>query len=760
MDENRVFRGYYLVVFGTFIIVLCTAAALAWFQFQNRFEYEKSQIRRQVQDNVSQLNTIISIVHSSLHSIQENAEFYLLHKDLVSPSPLFKYLKDQHEDHYFHLDQLPDSLKKQIGNITGLGVLGELSDELIHEINIALQLNPIHKSILDHTPNVVLTYTSFRDCFVNIYPFIPSKDFRVDKAVFDRFHTTYFDVFPEQNPHRQIKWTAVYVDETGKGLMVSAIIPLYKANHYEGLAGIDLTLDSLNKIIGQSQRELGEIFLINDKKQLLAHPRLVSSAQKEVEKSLAAFPKPLKNMDSKLDHWEEKKLHQLSGYLLYYESVPGTSWKLVYVVSIWETYLSIFYDIGVSTIFILVSISLVLVITSYYTRKRFIQPAHALIEHIQRENSALPLLKYSPPTQWKPWFGIITNIFQNNRDLIQELKTHNEHLEHKVIERTQEIAAQNEELIQNQEEITTQRDYIEKKNQELELFNDKLKANELVLRKSYEKLIESQQKISLKNQELEERNRQIRSSINAALSIQTAILPYPHRMQKILGEHFVIYKPKDVVSGDFYWVNTVKNARIIVTADCTGHGVPGALMSMIGNTVLDKVISLQQHTNPSEILEQVHKEVKFALKQAETQNNNGMDMSVLVLEEYSKGLTLAKYAGAKSSMFFRYPLQKQVIEVKGSRRSIGGIQNLDTPFECREIIFSPGTQIYMGSDGFVDQNNSARKRLGEKAFRKLLCEINAEPLPKQKEILEEKLILHMQGTQQRDDILLIGFKLE
>ncbi|MDX2305422.1 MAG: 7TM diverse intracellular signaling domain-containing protein [Microscillaceae bacterium] len=346
-------------------------------------------------------------------------------------------------------------------------------------------------------------------------------------------------------------------------------------------------------------------------------------------------------------------------------------------------------------------------------------------------------------------------IERQKEELELEVKRQTEHIQ----SQKEEIQVQNEELYQQREEIAAQRDYVENKNKELEIINSKLQANELILKKANDKLSESQQKISLKNLELEERNRQIRSSINAALSIQTAILPYPYRMKEILGDYFVIYKPKDVVSGDFYWIQEVNNCRIIVAADCTGHGVPGALMSMIGNTVLDKVITMQCNTDPSKILEEVHKEVQFALKQEETKNNNGMDMSVLVLHEYQKGLTLARYAGAKNSMYFRYPREKEVIEVKGSRRAIGGHQNIHIPFETREIIFSPGTLIYMGSDGYVDQNNSARKRLGEKAFRKILCQIASEPLDKQKLILEEELKNHMQNTQQRDDILLMGFKI-
>lgn len=347
-------------------------------------------------------------------------------------------------------------------------------------------------------------------------------------------------------------------------------------------------------------------------------------------------------------------------------------------------------------------------------------------------------------------------MIERQKEMLElEVKRQIEDIQHQ----SEEIQVQNEELYQQREEIAAQRDYVENKNKELENINDVLKANESVLKKTHEKLNESQLNISQKNKELEEREKQMNSSFQAALSIQTAMLPYTDHLQCLLGEYFIIYQPKDVVSGDFYWAQKVGKYTILVTADCTGHGVPGALMSMIGNTVLDKVISLQQHVHPTDILVQVHQEIKLVLKQEDTNNIHGMDMSVLVMEDYRKGLTLAKYAGAKSSMYLKYPQEDKIHEIKGSRRAIGGVQNLHTPFKTREIILSPGTCIYMGSDGYADQNNQKRKKFGEKALKNLICEISNLPMNQQKEILEAKLKSHMMGTKQRDDILLLGFKI-
>lgn len=314
------------------------------------------------------------------------------------------------------------------------------------------------------------------------------------------------------------------------------------------------------------------------------------------------------------------------------------------------------------------------------------------------------------------------------------------------------LKQQNKEIQHQKEEILAQRDFIEVKHREMEFTNSKLLQSEHVLRKAYDKIKKSEESLL-------EKNKQINKSIVAAQTIQKGILPHPNKIQDVLGEHFIIYKPKDVVSGDFYWVKSVGNHRFVIAADCTGHGVPGAMMSMIGKSSIDKIILVKGNLDPASILNQLHQEIRQTLRQAETGNNNGMDLVVARLNTVDDGHTKITFSGAKNPLYYVKKGQTKVEELKGNRRSIGGDQNEKLLFSNQEIILEKGSMIYLGSDGFVDQNNADRKRFGTGQLKQLLercCELD---LQNQKNVMTWALKAQMKGTTQRDDILYIGIKI-
>jgi serine phosphatase RsbU (regulator of sigma subunit)/tetratricopeptide (TPR) repeat protein len=322
----------------------------------------------------------------------------------------------------------------------------------------------------------------------------------------------------------------------------------------------------------------------------------------------------------------------------------------------------------------------------------------------------------------------------------------------------QEILTQNEELYQNQEEIMAQRDFIEHKNKELAETNEKIQNNEAVLRKAYDKLKESETQIIKQKEEIQQSHIQIQNSIKSALTIQQSILPYKSEMDNLLKDYFVIYRPKDVVSGDFYWLYQASGTGFLAAIDCTGHSVPGAFMSLIGNHLLDKIIIEWNILDPKEILHNLHFEVQKALRQQETGNNSGMDMTIIRMERTDDDKTKIYFCGAKNSLLY-IPIENGQLEVlHGDRRSIGGIQNEDTLFTTREVLLSKGSLLYMGSDGFEDQNDIRRKKFGAKRLFQILQESATLSTSQQKVSLETALDTHMAGTEQRDDILLIGVR--
>ena len=276
--------------------------------------------------------------------------------------------------------------------------------------------------------------------------------------------------------------------------------------------------------------------------------------------------------------------------------------------------------------------------------------------------------------------------------------------------------------------------------------------------KAYEIVERSSQEIQLQKKELELKNRQIKSSLEAAKIIQQAILPYPEKMDRLFREYAVIYRPKDVVSGDFYWVKQVEGKTILAVVDCTGHGVPGAFMTLIGRTLLDKIVKFSKVLDPAEILSQLHIEINTLLRQKYTNNNSGMDLSILCVYPSQDDKTRIVFCGAKSDIYCIPMGQNEIIELKGDRKSVGGKQVENRAFQNKEIVLEKGGLVYAGSDGLADQNNVKRKKFGKKRLRKLIEKNSGICLSKQFEAIEQALDEHQVNTDQRDDILLIGFK--
>ncbi|HAS42275.1 MAG TPA: hypothetical protein DCS93_17490 [Microscillaceae bacterium] len=265
--------------------------------------------------------------------------------------------------------------------------------------------------------------------------------------------------------------------------------------------------------------------------------------------------------------------------------------------------------------------------------------------------------------------------------------------------------------------------------------------------------------IKSKSSNLEQKQRLLMDSIRYAQQIQRAILPENDEIQMMFEESFVIYKPAELVSGDFYWLNSYENKIFLAVVDCTGHGVPGAFMSMIGNTLLNKIVKENRSQNPSDILEELHIEVKIALHQEKHKNDDGMDVAFCAIEKLPNTPDEFKivYAGAKRPLW--YFNNGELSEIKGTKRSIGG-QSKYRPFENHAFILPKGSTLYLASDGFNDQHNVERKKFGKMRLMSLIKQQASTSLSQQALNYEQALAEHMQGeVKQRDDITLIGVKL-
>ncbi|WP_299461403.1 7TM diverse intracellular signaling domain-containing protein [uncultured Microscilla sp.] len=305
----------------------------------------------------------------------------------------------------------------------------------------------------------------------------------------------------------------------------------------------------------------------------------------------------------------------------------------------------------------------------------------------------------------------------------------------------------NMQLIAKQNEVLEQK--VKEKTQGLQNANEELVT-------SNEELLQSQEEIAAQRDQLERNHKLITQSITAAKNIQQATLPSEQYIQTFIQHHFILYKPRDIVSGDFYWVELVKNNLFLIAVDCTGHGVPGAFMSMVANTLLDNIIKVNKVFDPAEILTNLHQEIKQGLNQEQTGNNSGMDVALVKLHDYAKNQVNVEFAGAKRPLIYIPSDTFELQEIKGTRTSIGGSQGNMIAFETHQVALPKGSYLYFGSDGLADQNNKKRKKFGEKRLKQFIQDNHSLALSKQKQLLEQALLKHMEGTKQRDDILWIG----
>jgi serine phosphatase RsbU (regulator of sigma subunit) len=267
-------------------------------------------------------------------------------------------------------------------------------------------------------------------------------------------------------------------------------------------------------------------------------------------------------------------------------------------------------------------------------------------------------------------------------------------------------------------------------------------------------ILEDTQVIEKQNRVLEEKNRALTDSLNYAKLIQNAITHKDETLTQIVPDSFVLEMPLDVVSGDFVRVD-VKSEKILVgLADCTGHGIPGALMSMVGCALLYDIINHKHETCPPEILKSLNANFKKMLGRQGT-INDGMDIGYCCIDTENFTLT---YAGAKRPL---YIIRDGILtEVKGDNQSIGGHTDRDADFEIYRFKLREGDALYMFSDGYTDQFGGKKgKKYSSKRFKQTLLAIQNLDMQEQKNFLAKEINEWKQGLEQVDDICVLGFRI-
>lgn len=376
--------------------------------------------------------------------------------------------------------------------------------------------------------------------------------------------------------------------------------------------------------------------------------------------------------------------------------------------------------------FIILSLTIIVVILLLYRKTRVItDPIKNLVEKLSRISDGH--LSERAEIQGN---NEIASLSEQFNDMISQLESYYYELEEKVKARTLEIN-------QQKEEILAQRDSIQEQRNILSVIN-------IDLQNAYT--------------EIEQQKKHIEDSIHYAKRIQNAILPPDDYVNRLLPDSFILYKPKDIVSGDFYWLNEMNGKILVGAVDCTGHGVPGAFMSIVGYNQLNYAVNVKRADRPDEILNLLNEGVTKALRQTRITSSvkDGMDVALISIDKENKRL---QYSGAFNPLYFIH--NKKLLQIKADKFPAGGYmgEKLRT-FSLNEFEYKPGDVLYLFSDGFADQFGGEHdSKFLVKRFRDLLFSIHAESMSDQKAILSQTLKDWTGDRGQLDDILVMGIRL-
>ncbi len=288
---------------------------------------------------------------------------------------------------------------------------------------------------------------------------------------------------------------------------------------------------------------------------------------------------------------------------------------------------------------------------------------------------------------------------------------------------------------------------------------DQLKENaalkDKVNRELEDKVRERTHEIQMQKEQIERQNKEIKYSFDYAKKIQSTVLPRPEIFDNLFSEHFIFFKPKDIVSGDFYWISQKDQKIFLTAADCTGHGVPGSLMSMLGITMLHEIVNEKNYAHSEEILNQLRNSITRTLKQEGKpgEQKDGMDMVLLIYDHVHRQL---EFSGANNPIYI--VRNGEMMEFKGNNMPVAYYDNM-TDFTRVTIQLEKDDRVYLFTDGFPDQFGGPEgKKFKYKPFKDLLLEIHNRSMDEQEKILQLVFKEWMGDLDQIDDVLVIGLR--
>ncbi len=424
--DDRQFTAYFnRLTLLTLVAVLLISGGLIAFQVRNQTRTEDAQLVERMKTRALAIDNLIVGVTEQLEILRGQAEAWFL-EPRRGPSRLFEALAPI-EDGLFGLDRIPPPFTEaDVGNLTGAGRPGAGPPSLAEELEMALSLNPLLQGIQRNIPDAAWVYYTSARRFINIVPWVPSSRARFTDAFYDK---PFFRLgLPEQNPQRMRRWTPMYIDAYGKGMMVTATQPVYRGPQFLGTVSIDITLDELTRYVRAFAEERGELMIVNDVGELIAHPSATAASNTRVSRFAEQLPEALRAQPERLFAGAPMQPLRLDGHLVVWQGLKNAPWKLVYVAPLPSAPQHVVAKAGWVIPLLLGALTVMLITTRALTFREFIRPAESLVRHIFGESRNAATLPGRQPPQWAPWFDAVSRAFADNRALLAEIQRKNEQL--------------------------------------------------------------------------------------------------------------------------------------------------------------------------------------------------------------------------------------------------------------------------------------------------------------------------------------------
>jgi len=424
--EDRQFTASYnRLMLLTFAVVLLIAFALIGIQVSSQSRHDEAQLLEQFRTRSIAIDNLIVSVGEHLDLMQGHAEAHFLDPG-HGRSRLQTALAPTGPGQYALDEVPPPQVRDGVGNLTGDGDLADLPPATRDELEMAFGLNSLFAGVRRNIPNAAWVYYTSQQRFINIQPWVPSATARFGTALYDK--PFYQLGLPAGNPGRAIRWTPLYVDEYGKGMMVTATKPVYRGAEFLGTVSIDLTLDELTAYVRGFADGKGELMIVNEGGELIAHPTATSSRDTRVQRLADVLPAPLRTAAGTLLGGAPLQPARQAGHVHLWYAMKHAPWKVLYVAQE-PTLLARTLDrAGVDFLVLLAALTAMLATMRTVTFREFIRPAEKLVRHIYDESRGEAGAPPPVPRPWLPWFGEVSRAFGQNRALLEEVRVKNQQL--------------------------------------------------------------------------------------------------------------------------------------------------------------------------------------------------------------------------------------------------------------------------------------------------------------------------------------------